>query len=140
MSQEVTKQFRTTFARRGFSNLSPPHPTVVGYCAWMLKLRAPLVGAQGYQRFPISKPTCTSRSEYYIALHAVPAYRASTYLASAFAAHSTSFPPKFFQSSTIECVLLLLSSNESIFTCGRNQYILYRRIPQLTEHKTSSIY
>ena len=48
-----------------------------------------LVGAQGYQMFPLFKPVVGLN----IALHAVPAYRASTYLISTFPAHSTSFSP-----------------------------------------------
>ena len=52
---------------------------------------SPLVGARGYQRFPLSKSVVAPN----LALHAVPAYRASTYLVSAFPAHSTSFPPDF---------------------------------------------
>ena len=54
----------------------------------MQKLRAPLVGAQGYQKFPLSKPVVGQN----IALHVVPAYWVSTYLVSAFPAHSTSSP------------------------------------------------
>ena len=54
----------------------------------MHKLRE-LVGAQGYQRFPLSKHAVGQN----IAVHAVPAYRASTYLVSAFLAHSTLFYP-----------------------------------------------
>ena len=46
-----------------------------------------------------------------MALHAVPAYRTSTYLVSVFPVHSTSFSPKILQSSTSECVL----SSESDF-------------------------
>ena len=56
------------------------------------KLRPPLpnrVGAQGYESVPISKPVVGQN----IALHAMPAYRASTYLVSVFTAHSTSFSP-----------------------------------------------
>ena len=56
-----------------------------------------VVGAQGHQRFPLSKPVVSPS----IALHAVPAYGASTYLVSAFPAHSTSFFPNFLQSSTV---------------------------------------
>ena len=52
--------------RRGCSNLSPPH----GGVPWMQKLKASLVGAQSYQRFPFSKPVVGQN----IALHA---YRAS---------------------------------------------------------------
>ena len=49
-----------------------------------------LVGAQGYQRFPLA---LVGRN---IALHAVPAYWDSTHLLSAFpAAHSTLVSPKF---------------------------------------------
>ena len=60
-----------------------------------------LVGAQGCERFPLSKPVVGQN----VALHAVPVYRASTYLVSAFLAHSTFiFPPEFLQSSTVECV------------------------------------
>ena len=39
----------------------------------MQKLKVPLVGAQGYQRFPLSKPVVCQN----IALDALPAYRAS---------------------------------------------------------------
>ena len=53
----------------------------------MQKLRASLVGSEGCQRFPFSKPVVGQS----IALHAVPAYRASTYVLSAFPAHSTYF-------------------------------------------------
>ena len=49
----------------------------------MQKLRAPLVGTQGYQRFPLSKPV----EGLNIALHSVSAYRASIYLVSAFLPH-----------------------------------------------------
>ena len=41
------------------------------------------------ERFPLSKPVVGQN----IALHAVPAYRTSTYLVSAFAAHSISCSP-----------------------------------------------
>ena len=52
----------------------------------------PLVGAQGYQRFPLSKPVVGQN----IALGAVPAYRASVvYLVSAFPAE-LHFSPNFF--------------------------------------------
>ena len=43
------------------------------------------MGAQGH----LSKPVVSQN----IALHAVPAYRASAYLVSAFPTHSTSFSP-----------------------------------------------
>ena len=59
------------------------------------------MGAHGYHRFPISKPVVGQN----IALHAVPAYRACTYLVSAIPAHSTSFSQKCLQSSTVGCVL-----------------------------------
>ena len=49
------------------------------------EIKGPLVGAQGYQRFPLSKPAVG----WNVGLHAVPVYRASTYLVSAFPAHST---------------------------------------------------
>ena len=51
----------------------------------ILSAPPPLVGAQGYQRFPLSKPAVG----WNVGLHAVPVYRASTYLVSAFPAHST---------------------------------------------------
>ena len=44
-----------------------------GGVQWMQKLRTPLVGAQGYQRFLLSKPVVGQN----IALHAAPADRAS---------------------------------------------------------------
>ena len=58
----------------------------------MQNLRVPLVAAQGYRRFPLSKHVSLN-----IALRAVLAYRASTYLdlVTAFLAHSTSFSPNF---------------------------------------------
>ena len=61
------------------------------------------MGAQGYEWFPLSKPVVGQN----IALHAVPAYRVSTYLVSAFLAHySTSFSPNFFNlQQSNECVL-----------------------------------
>ena len=76
----------------------------------MQKLRPPhpLVGAQGYQRLLLSKHEV---GQNIVKLHAVPAYRASTYLVSAFLAHSTSFSAKFLQFSMVECVL----SSESEF-------------------------
>ena len=49
------------------------------------------MGAQGYQRFPLSKAVVGQN----IAVHAVPAYRASTYLVSAFPVHSASFSTNF---------------------------------------------
>ena len=68
-AREATRQFGTTSARRGCSNLSPPRDGVPR----MQKLRTPLVAAQGYQRFPLSRPVVGQN----IALDAVPAYRAS---------------------------------------------------------------
>ena len=50
----------------------------------MQKLRGPLLGAQGYQRLPLSKSAVGPN----IALHPVPAFTVS-----AFSAHSTSFSP-----------------------------------------------
>ena len=63
-----------------------PPPSTAGVPR-MQKFGAHLVGAQGYQRFPLSKSMVGQN----IAVHAVPAYMASTYLVSAFPAHSTSF-------------------------------------------------
>ena len=54
----------------------------------MQKLSAPLMGAQGYQRFPLSKPVVRRN----IAVYAAPVYRASTYLVYVFPAHS---PPRW---------------------------------------------
>ena len=56
------------------------------------EIKGPLVGTQGYQRFPISKPVVG----HSVALRAVSVYMTSTYLVSAFPAHSTSFHPNFF--------------------------------------------
>ena len=68
----------------------------------MQKLRASEVGAQGYQRFPLSKPVVGGN----IALRAVPAYRASPYLPCFYLPGSFGFiSPEFLQSSTVECVL-----------------------------------
>ena len=60
----------------------------------MQKLRVPVVGAEGCQRIPLSKPVVGSN----IDLHALSAYKASFYLpiGSAFPAHSTSFSLNFF--------------------------------------------
>ena len=49
----------------------------------------PLVGAQGYRRFLLSKPVL----EQDITVHAASADSASEYLVSAFPIHSSSFPP-----------------------------------------------
>ena len=101
----------------------------------MQKLRAPLVGAQGYQGFPLSKPVVGPN----IALNAAPAYRAYTYLVSAFPAHSTSCSPNL-QRCAVECVL---SSESEFVTCGRNTFLFrpYNYDPsRLTGRKTSSIY
>ena len=62
----------------------------------MQKLSAPVVGAQGYQRFPLYK-SVVGRN---IDLHAVPDFRASIYLVYAFQALSTSFSQLF---STLNC-------------------------------------
>ena len=83
-----------------------PHPAVSsllphGGVPRMQKLMAPNGGSEGYRRFPLSKPVVGRN----IALHAVSAYRASTYLVSAFPAHSTSFFLNVFKPSTVECVL-----------------------------------
>ena len=78
--------------KRQLSSLGPPpQGEGVQICPTPTPLRCgtadaeikglPLMGAQGYQRFPLSKP-----------FHAVPAYRASIYLVSAFLA---SFSPNF---------------------------------------------
>ena len=66
-------------------------PTV-GFCG----LRSSLVGAQGYQKFPLSKPGAGQS----IALHAVPADMMGTFadLVSAFPMHSSLFFPKLLQS------------------------------------------
>ena len=59
------------------------------------KLRTLLFGAQGYQRFLLSKCVVDQK----IAYHAAPADRASIYLVSAFPTHSTSVFPKLLRSS-----------------------------------------
>ena len=83
----------------------------------MQKLRAPLVRTQGCQRFPLSKPAAGQN----IALHAVPAYRASTYQVSAFPTHSASFSSiSQCRLTMVECVL---SSESEIYTC-RNTFCL----------------
>ena len=95
LSYKATKQFGIISPRGGCWNLPPP-PTPLCNKWWgrlMQILNAPLVGAQGYQRFPIFMPVV---GHIYIALYAVAAYRASTYLGSAFPAHSTSFSLNFF--------------------------------------------
>ena len=85
----------------------------------MQKLRADLVGAQGYQRLPLSKPVVGRN----VVVHAVPAYRASTYLVTAFPAHPLHFP-KFLQSSTaVECVLTLSSSDSEFLLVIRLRFI-----------------
>ena len=59
---------------------------------WWGTVDAEIKGPEPRPRVPLSKPVVG----YSIALHAVPAYRASTYLVPAFPAHSTSFSPNFF--------------------------------------------
>ena len=78
-----------------------------------------MVVAQGYQRFPLSKPVVGPNTPVY----AIPAYRESAYIVSAFPTHSTSFSPKFLQSSTAECVLR--SEWKSFFTCGGNTFCFF---------------
>ena len=90
--------------------ICPPHP-LHGGVPWVQKWRVSLMGVQGYQRFPLFKPVVGHN----IALHTVPAYRASTYLVSAF----NFIFPKFLQSSTVECVL---SSELYFFICGRKSF------------------
>ena len=84
----------------------------------MQNLSDPLAGAHPYQRFPLSKPVVSR----IVALHAVPVYRASTYVVSAFPAHSTSFGLDFFNPQRcLDCAL----NHESEFvltTCGRNTF------------------
>ena len=56
------------------------------------EIKGPPGGNPGLSKVPsFSKPIVGEK----IALHAVPAYRDSTYLVSAFPAHSTSFYPNF---------------------------------------------
>ena len=62
------------------------------------EIKSPLVGAQGYQRFPLSKPVYVVGQT--LALNVVPAY-----LAYAFHAHSTSSSSNFSKSSMVERVL-----------------------------------
>ena len=64
-------EFSQMLSKRHFSNLCqlPPRCGV----PQMHKLRIPLVGAQGYQRFPLSKPVVGQN----IAVEVVPAFRAS---------------------------------------------------------------
>ena len=71
----------------------------------MQNLSSSLLGAQGYQRFPLSKPV----AGWSIALHDVPAYMASSYLVS-----QVPGSPNFIfsKSSTLECVL----NSESAFS------------------------
>ena len=57
-----------------------------------------LVGAQGYQRFPLSKPGVGQN----IALHDAPADRTSTCFVSAFQIHLTSFLAKLLRFSTVK--------------------------------------
>ena len=63
---------------------------VVGYRGH--RNEGPLVGTQGYQRFPLSMPGVGQ----IIALHAAPADGSSTYLVSAFLIRSTSSFPQTF--------------------------------------------
>ena len=82
--------FGTISARRGCNNQEPPPSPL-----------PPLVGAQGYQRFPHSKHVVDRK----IALYAVPAYQ-GFYLPSFCLTDSFRFIlSNFFQSSTVECVL-----------------------------------
>ena len=69
----------------------------------MLKLTAPLVGAQSYQKFPLSKPVVGQD----IALYAEHAYRASEYQPSICLPGSFNFIfPIVLQFSTVECELV----------------------------------
>ena len=80
------KQFGTISGRRGCSNLSPPRDGVMR----MEKVRAPWWEPMpGLSKDAISMPVVGPN----IALYAVPAHRASTYILSSFSAHSTSFSP-----------------------------------------------
>ena len=81
----------------------------------MQKTSAPLVGAQGYQMFPLSKPV-VGRD---IALHAVPVtwlLNPSTCLVFAFPAHSTSFTLNFFNPQRWNVYGIV----------NQNEYILFR--------------
>ena len=94
---KVSRIFPTTHCACRKRRLScpgqPPQGERFQICVWYRGCRnspppTSWWGAQGYQRFPAPyKPVVDPN----IALHAVPAYRASTYLVSAFPALSTSF-------------------------------------------------
>ena len=86
---------------------------------WMQKLRVSLVGAQGYQRFPLcnSKPQCRFEDIYSFACCAclqgfyVPGFC----LPGLF----NFISPKFLQSSMVECVLYFctVNGNSRVMIC-----------------------
>ena len=85
-------------------------------------------------RFPRSKPVVGQN----IALHAVPAYRVSKYVVSAFPVHSTSFSASF--SSPERWNEYLSCESECLLVLGI-QFVSPRYDPsRLTGCKTSSIY
>ena len=94
-------------ARRGCSNnMSSPR----GGVPRMQKFKAFLIGAQGYQRFPL---LYACRSEYSFGCCAC-LQGFDTYLVSAFPAHSTSFFPKFLQIFNGWMCFILLSIESTI--------------------------
>ena len=68
---------------------TPTPPPRLGTVDAEIEPPPPMLGAQGYQMFPISKTVVGPN----IAVYAAPTYKAYTYLVSAFPAHSTSFSP-----------------------------------------------
>ena len=69
---------------------------------------------------------------------ALPAYRASTYLVSAFPAHSTSFAPNIFNAQRWN--VCWNSTSEFLLVVGIRFVSPWYDLSRLTGHKTSSIY
>ena len=82
-----------------------------------------------------SKPVLSQNVD----VHAVPAYRTSTFLVSAFPAHSASFSPNSSKSSTVTCVLKSIES-ELLLVAGIQSFCFALISRQLPVGKTSSIY
>ena len=98
----------------------------------MQKVKTPLVGAQGYQMFPLSKPVVGQN----IALHAVPAYGASIYIPSFCLPGLFNFIfSKCLECSTVECVL----NSEFLFVGGLHYVSPGYDTSRLTGRKAPSV-
>ena len=99
-----------------FSLASIPMPDTAAYRN--IKYPSYSGGAQGYRRFPLSKPVVGQ----IMALHAVPADKATSGLVSAsFGFIPLHFPPKLLQSSTVGCVMK--SDEDNDYVCAGNGFV-----------------